>query len=130
MAAKKGSKIPADDVISFVIKNVMKKHGEIGSQKELSRLVMESLKDVDPDYTISPERVRAISLKTHGVSVSVKTRMGDETKKCPSCGHSLKRSYTKNLKGRNIMIKITCPKCGYKGLSGRWAPGKYGFRSE
>ncbi len=130
MVAKKktGLKHPKDDVVIFILKKVLKKHSGVSSQKMLRDLVIEDLKKVEPRYSISGERIRRICVKTPGIYINIHTKKGKIRKKCPSCGHSLKKSFTKNLKGRNFLIRATCQKCGYKSSAGRWMPSKYEFR--
>jgi predicted RNA-binding Zn-ribbon protein involved in translation (DUF1610 family) len=57
-------------------------------------------------------------------------KRGKMHKKCPSCGSSLRKVFTRNLKGRKVLEKLNCRHCGYKGHDGKWIPGKYEFRSD
>ncbi len=63
----------------------------------------------------------------HGTKLVTETRMGGKTEKCPSCYSSLKKIYTKNLKGRKILYKMMCQRCGYSGVNGKFAPKRYKF---
>jgi hypothetical protein len=124
---RKGVKFPKEEVIQFIIRKVIRKQREVNSQRELAELVNKNLRMVEPHYTISPRRVRLISIRLPDVKVKVQTKRGKIRKKCPSCLHSLKRVYTKNLKGKRILFKLVCPKCSYQGLNGKWVPRRYSF---
>ncbi|MBN2042963.1 MAG: hypothetical protein JW754_04120 [Candidatus Aenigmarchaeota archaeon] len=119
---------PKDDVVIFILKKILKKHCEIESQKRLRDFVVEDLKRVEPRYSISGERIRRICVKTPGIYMKIHTRKGKAREKCPSCGHSLQKSFTKNLKGKKFLVKASCHKCGYKSSAGKWIPSKYEFR--
>jgi uncharacterized C2H2 Zn-finger protein len=62
-----------------------------------------------------------------GARLVIRTRKGSEPAKCPGCGHRLKKSYIRNLKGKSAVYGMKCPRCGYEGRLGRFAPGRYGF---
>ncbi len=125
-AKVKGSKRPKEDVVVFILRKILKKR-EVDSQKKLGEMVNADLKKVEPRYTISGSRIRKICLKASGIRVIIRTKKGKSRKKCPSCGHGLRRFYTKNLKGRKLVSGAKCPKCGYRASGGKWAPGRYSF---
>ena len=62
-----------------------------------------------------------------GTRIVTETRRGGKIEKCPSCSSGLKKIYTKNLKGRKILYKMICHKCGYAGTNGRFSPKRYKF---
>ena len=116
--------LPKKEVIEKLIKEILS-HGPVHSQEELANLLNQRL---GKSYKISGRRARKICLSIPEVSVHVLTREGSIPKTCPSCGGSLKKIYTKNLKGEKILIKIICEKCGYSGSEGKWVPKRYEFR--
>jgi hypothetical protein len=119
-------KIPKREVVKFVIKSVL--HSKTAdSQEDLVELVNKELRNVDPDYSITGRRVREIALSIPEIRLGVDVKKGRLPKKCPSCGSSLKKTWDKNLKGRNVLIGLRCRKCGYTGHDGRWTPGRYNF---
>jgi DNA-directed RNA polymerase subunit RPC12/RpoP len=119
-------KIPKKEVVKFVIKSVL--HKRIAdSQVELTELVNEELKRVDPGYAITGKRLRNIVLSMPEVKIKVETKKGDRPRKCPSCNAGLKKAYGRNLKGKKILDHLRCPRCGYRGHDGKWLPRKYGF---
>jgi predicted RNA-binding Zn-ribbon protein involved in translation (DUF1610 family) len=128
MPRKKGSKIPKNDVVEFVLKDILKNKKEFYSQDELAKIIRQNLKKVEPGYAVSEKRVRSIILEIPGIRIQVETKKGALPKKCPSCGHTLKKIHTKNLKGRNVLIGLRCLKCGYEGKEGSWTPKRYVFK--
>jgi len=124
---KKGMKLPKRDVVVFVVKEVMQKHKKINSQEEFTDLVNSSLKRVDPKLTISPRRLRLLSLGLPNLKLTVETKKGKSVSKCPSCSKTLRKIYTKNLRGKKLLYKLVCSRCGYSGKNGKFAPRRYVF---
>jgi transposase-like protein len=124
---KSGAKLPTKDVILFVIKEVMQKHKEIDSLKEFTDLVNFRLKMVDSKLCISGQRLKVIFVKIPGTKIVVETRKGKTKDRCPSCSSSLKKVYLKNLKGKKILYKLVCHRCGYSGANGKFSPKRYRF---
>jgi len=118
--------IPKKEIVEFMIKEALNKK-RIRSQKELADAVSKKLKTGDEGYTITPKRARMISLETPGVRVKVKTKKGNIPKRCPVCERKLKKEYTKNLKGRKVLVSMKCSVCSYRGFGNRWVPSRYEF---
>lgn len=118
--------VPKKEIVQFIVKEVLQER-KVSSQRELAKLVNAKLKKADDSYSVSERRVRLMALHTPGVRIATATRSGRVPKKCPSCGHSLKRIYMKNLKGRKLLVKMVCAKCGYTGKENRWEPQRYMF---
>ena len=124
---KDGSKVPNRDVIHFVIKEVMQKSRDISSLREFTELVNMRLKMVDSRLSVSGPRLKSIFSRMPGTKIITETRAGGRTDRCPSCSSGLKKVYTKNLKGRKILYKMLCQRCGFAGVNGRFAPKRYRF---
>lgn len=124
---KSGMKIPSKDVVLFVIKEVMKDKREIESLREFTELVNMRLRMVDSSLAISGKRLREIFVKMEGTKLTIETRKGKRTKRCPSCSSNLKKIHTKNLRGKKVLYKLVCSRCGYTGRDGKFAPGRYRF---
>lgn len=124
---KSGMKLPKRDVVLFVIKEVMQKNKDIESLREFTELVNMRLKMVDSKLSISGKRLRNIFIKMPNTKLIIETRKGKRVSKCPSCSFSLKKRYTKNLRGKKILYKVVCSKCGYSGTNGRYIPKRYRF---
>lgn len=118
--------IPKKEIVKFILKDVLRKQ-RIKSQARLAEVVGKKLKQGDKNYAISAQRVRIIATETPGVRVRIKTRKGKLPKKCPACNHKLKRVYTKNLRGRKVLVALKCSKCNYRGSGNKWIPSMYEF---
>lgn len=117
---------PKEEVVKFLIREVLNSR-PVGSQEELSGLVRAGLRKGDPGLAITGKRTRIVALGTPGVRVSVSLRKGKVPKGCPCCFSGLRKVYTKNLKGKNILVELRCRRCSYRGSEGRWVPRRYGF---
>ncbi|MCD6591351.1 MAG: hypothetical protein J7K72_05260 [Candidatus Aenigmarchaeota archaeon] len=125
---KKGLKIPKKDVVIFVIREVMKRHNEVNSLSELKGFVDTRLKRVDQNLSISGKRLRRIFSEISDMKMIIETKRSKKAfDRCPSCSHVLKMIYTKNLKGKKILYKLVCEKCGYSAANGKWMPRRYRF---
>lgn len=127
---KEHRKIAKDDVIRFVLKEIMKEKVKVESQRELTELVNKRLSRVDKLYSVSNERIRLMAVDSSGIKVSVKTREGRTPEKCPVCLHSLKKRKMKNLKGRSIVYGYLCKNCGFEAHENDGVPAKYLFEYE
>ncbi len=119
-------KIPKKEVVKFVIKSVLHRK-TADSQEELVELVINELRNVDQDYSITGRRVREIALSIPEVKINVGVKKGGVPAKCPACGSVLKKTWDRNLRGRKVLRDVECTRCGYKGAAGKWLPRKYGF---
>lgn len=118
--------VPKKDIVQFIVKEVLQER-KATSQKELAERVNHKLKKVDQSYSVSERRARLIALNISGIKLTTSTKKGHLPKKCPSCGHSLKKVYMKNLKGKKLLVRLSCAKCGYTGKESRWEPQRYVF---
>ena len=118
--------VPKKEIVQFIVKEVLQER-KVSSQRELARLVNAKLKKADDSYSVSEKRVRVVALHTPGIRIATSTKSGRIPKKCPSCGHALKRIYMKNLKGKRLLLRKVCAKCGYSGKENRWEPQRYAF---
>jgi hypothetical protein len=87
------------------------------------------LRRSSPGYVISGERARSIALNTPGIRVKIHTRRGRPPRRCPVCGHPLRKAYTRNLRGRKLPLRLSCTRCPYRGSGGSWIPSRYEFWS-
>ncbi len=117
---------PKQEVVKFIIKEILNSR-PVGSQEELSELVKSELRKGDSDLTITGKRLRGIALKTPAVKVLVSLKKGRIPRKCPSCFSGVRKIYTKNLKGKRILVGLKCRKCSYRGSENKWLPRRYEF---
>lgn len=118
--------IPKKDVVSFLLRERLQGMNA-RSQRELAEILNKRLKKSNPGFAISGARARIIALNTPGIKSRIHTRKGRLPKKCPACSHNLKKTYTKNLKGRRLLLRLSCTKCPYRGSEGNWIPKRYEF---
>ncbi|HAM56610.1 MAG TPA: hypothetical protein DCQ64_14940, partial [Candidatus Rokubacteria bacterium] len=55
---------PSDTEILDAIKDALRRHGIINSQRKFSELVMRELRRHDPDYSVSEPRIRRLALSS------------------------------------------------------------------
>lgn len=120
-----GIRIPQKEIVKFIINQTLKSK-KAATQEELSRIITSGLSKGDAGYRITGRRARLIALEMP-VRVKTETKKGPVPRKCPVCFHGLKKTYSKNLFGKNILTGLSCSRCGYKGNGGKWVPRKYTF---
>jgi hypothetical protein len=120
------NKRPKDDVVKFVIKEVIRNR-KVRTQTELARLSSDMLKQGSRESRITGRRARALALQMPDVKVSVETKHGSVPSACPCCSGRLKKSFTKDLSGNDILVGLSCTKCSYIGSDNRWIPRRYEF---
>lgn len=118
--------IPKTEIVKFVLKEALQKQ-KIRSQTRLAEIVRKKLREGENGYTISAHRVRTIAMQTPRVNVKIKTKKGKHPSKCPACNNRLKKTYTKNLRGRKVLVSLRCSRCSYRGSGGKWMPSRYEF---
>jgi predicted RNA-binding Zn-ribbon protein involved in translation (DUF1610 family) len=113
--------IPSKDIVKFMMKEALKKR-KARSQQEFTKTLIGKLRSGDNAYSVSERRVRLLALGMPEIRVRVYTKKGPVPAKCPSCDNRLRKAYMKNL-----LSRLDCPRCGYSGNDGRWAPLRYEF---
>ncbi|MEM5793355.1 MAG: hypothetical protein QXY45_03305 [Candidatus Aenigmatarchaeota archaeon] len=122
-------KIPKDDFLYQIIRDVVRKRGIVETQEELCYLVSRRIRNYNKEFTISPKRVRKLALKIPEIRVKTITRKSITRKiiKCPVCEGKLGKIFGKNLLGKEIQIGYKCRKCGFSGKINSFMPNKYVF---
>jgi len=123
-------KIPKDDFIIQIIKNVVIKRKVIESQEELRTHVLKQLKKYDPIFVLSPKRVKKLALMVPEIKIKANTRKSPKIKKlkrCPICDKRIKKIYGKNLLGKKIHIGYVCKNCAFQSDLEKFMPMKYFF---
>lgn len=118
--------IPKAEIVKFVLKEVLQKQ-RVRSQARLAGIVRKKLRESDKEYAVSEHRVRIIAMRTPGVRVKIRTKKGRHPKRCPACSHTLRKTYTKNLRGRKVLVSMRCSRCSYRGSGDKWTPSMYEF---
>ena len=126
----KSKKIPRTDLVIHEIKEVMKKRKLVQSQEDLSYFVLEKLKKIDPDFVLSPQRVKNLVIKVPNIEIKAKTKRIPKMTKletCPACKKRVDKIYGKNLLNQKIHIGYICKRCGYTTDLESFMPMKYIF---
>ncbi len=107
---------PSDTEIVDAIKEALRRHGIINSQKKMRELVLKELHRHDPDYSVGEVRVRKLAIRNHLATVVTKGRSSKEktvANACPVCNGKMRRTKNLNLYGGTVNMGYKCEACGY-----------------
>lgn len=130
MAKAPLKKIPKEDFIAQVVREVIEERGSVQSQEELCFLTLRKLKKYNPKFVLSPRRVKNVALKVKGIVIKAKTKKSpkiDKLVNCPACKKKVRKIYGKNLVNKRIHIGYACDNCGYTTDLESIMPMKYIF---
>ncbi|HUS56939.1 MAG TPA: hypothetical protein VMY17_02860 [Thermoplasmata archaeon] len=123
-------RIPSDTEEVEAIRDVLRSHGVINSQRKLTELVLVSLRRHDSDYTVSEGRVRHLAIENELAVIDIRcrdTRKRTAAGACPVCGGRTKRIKNLTVYGGSVTMGYRCSTCGYwTGLKCR-VPTRYVF---
>ncbi len=123
-------KIPKDDFVFQVIRDIVRKRGKVDTQEELCYLVVKRLKKYNPEFVLSAKRTKKIALKIPEIKIKAKTRKSPkmiEIKKCPICEGKLRKIYGTNLLNKKINLGYLCKICGFSSDLSSIVPMRYMF---
>jgi hypothetical protein len=123
---------PSDEQVLGAAMKVLIRKGTVGSQRELASLVVRELRKTDPLFTVSPERVRALVVRSGTVAAEIRTRNTGPTPelaKCPVCGGKLQRRANRTLTGATTPLGYRCTKCPWWTGRDMREPHRYAFYS-
>jgi hypothetical protein len=123
-------KIPKEDFVYQIVRDVVRKRGIIETQEELAERVDQRLKKYNRKFVISPRRVRRIAIKVPKIKIKVKTRKSPKVKKirrCPACKGRVKKIYGTNLIGKEVHVGYACKRCNFSSDLSSLVPMKYVF---
>jgi ssDNA-binding Zn-finger/Zn-ribbon topoisomerase 1 len=126
----KGRKIPSEEKVKEVIKEILKSRLKVESQEELSHLALIQLKKENKNFTLSPTRAKRIALQIPEIEVKAKTKKVPKMQKigkCPICGSAVEEIRIKNLLNKAIVVGYRCINCGYQSDLEAFVPMKYIF---
>ena len=72
-------KIPKDDFVYQVVRDVVRKRGIVDTQEELCYLVIKRLKKYNPEFVLSANRVKKIAIKIPEIKIKAKTKKTEHT---------------------------------------------------
>lgn len=126
--------IPSDEEIRDALEMVMKRTKAVGSLSKLRELVLRELKIRDPDYTVSPRRLRELAVTAPYIKTRIEarrnTRKGDFKGKCPVCGGNLTMTKNETIFGGTVTLGYSCENCPYWTTMKRRVPIRYRFEYE
>jgi len=123
-------KIPRSDLVIHTMKEILKRRKIVQSQEDLCFFVLDKLKNYDPNFVLSPHRVKSLVIKVPEVEIKAKTKKIPAMTKletCPVCKKKIDKIYGKNLLNKRIQIGYVCKRCGYTTDLEAFMPMKYIF---
>ena len=121
-------KIPPEDMVLSIMKEVLQRRRVITTLTELWSIVLMNLKKINRRFVISSQRVKHVVAKVPGIQVKAKTRVSKKKLDfCPVCDSKFSEIYGRNLVGKRIHTGYRCKKCGYKAGVKMSVPMKYTF---
>ncbi|WP_400259914.1 hypothetical protein [Candidatus Methanomassiliicoccus intestinalis] len=123
--------IPSEGRLAIAIADVLRQHDVITSQSKLVDLTRERLKEMNPEYTVTAERVRRVAIQSGVAAVEIKTRELASQKpsaECPVCGSKMRKIKNKTLYGKAITLRYKCTKCKYSTGMSKSIPVRYSFK--
>ncbi|MFW6040373.1 MAG: hypothetical protein ACOC85_00880 [Thermoplasmatota archaeon] len=125
--------IPDEEQIRDALKIVMRRRKGIGSLRKLREQVIKELKVEDPEFTVSPERLRKIAANTEFIKIQIDARQGTKRNlkgKCPVCNGRLKMTKNETIFGGTVTLGYRCVNCPYWTTLKRRIPTRYRFEYE
>lgn len=125
-------RLPTSQVLAVAISDALRENPSVSSQHRLTELVREKLRQLDPDYMVTEERVRRVAIGSGLARVEVSTRDSGKRKKlsrCPVCGSKLRRVRNRTISGGTITLGQRCTSCPYSMGRTRRIPIRYVFTS-
>ncbi len=109
-------RIPSDTELVEAIKDALRRHGIVNSQRKMTQLVLRELRRHDSDYAVSEERVRKLAISNNLAKIDIRCR--DSMVKtlagnCPVCGGKTKRIRNLTVYGGTVTVGYKCATCGY-----------------
>ena len=123
--------IPSDEEIEDSLRYVMRRNRGINSLQKLRKLVLKELRNQDPEYTVSSERLRKIAVTASFIKTEIAARKGEKKKqlkgKCPVCGNKLEKTRNETIFGGSVTLGYKCEECPYWTTLKRRIPIRYDF---
>lgn len=116
--------------LEHALVHVLERSGGVRTLNRLVERVNEALAEDDPQYRVSPERLRRVAATHPRLRVQIHTRRA-ETRRlrpdCPVCGHGLERVENQTLSGSRVVLEARCTACPYWTGRARRVPVRYAF---
>jgi len=123
-------RIPPADTLAEAISEALKGRPMVVSQQKLTKIVLKKLKDKDPEYTATEERIRKLSIDRDLAKIEIHAREADDRSRygrCPVCSSKMKRIQNETIFGGTVTLGYKCTKCPYWTGLKRRIPIRYVF---
>lgn len=128
-----GHRIPRDEEVLAATLEVLAREGHVDTQRRLGELVRDRLEERDPDYAVTPRRVRVLAVRSGSVDVRVRARVDGETPRldeCPVCESELEERRNATLSGGEVATGYRCTWCPWWTGQRLRVPSRYGFTAD
>jgi len=124
-------KIPPQDIVIEEMQRILADSKVINSQQRLQKILIRELKKKDPDYELTPQRLRRMAVKSGEITLEIHCRDSPEKAEsttCPVCGSKMQSMKNKTLYDWEVVVGHRCTLCGYWTGSKKRIPVRYVFR--
>ena len=124
-------KIVPEELVHQEMMKILEESLIIQSQKRFQEIIIKNLKKVDPQFELSPPRLRRIAARSKDISLEIRCRTSAEKnleQDCPVCDTRMDYIKNKTLYNWDVNIGHKCPVCGYWTGTERRIPVRYIFK--
>jgi len=107
---------PSDTEVLDAIRDALRRHGVVNSQRKMTELVLKELHRHDSDYSVGEQRVRKLAIGNDLAKVMIRSRDSKERTRegaCPVCGGKTKKIRNETVYGGTVTYGYKCSACGY-----------------
>lgn len=107
---------PSDTEVLEAIKDALRRHGVVSSQRKMTELALKELRRHDPDYSVSEQRVRKLAIQNDLALIEIRgrdTRQKTRAGACPVCGGKTTKIRNLTVYGGTVTTGYKCRACGY-----------------
>lgn len=125
-------RIPPEEVLDQVIKEVLEENQVVNSQGKMAEKVVHQLTVLDPDYKVTGERVRKEAILNDLAKVEIHARESDVRSRagpCPVCSSKMKKIKNRTIFDGTVTSGYKCTRCSYWTGVKRRIPTRYLFYS-
>lgn len=123
-------RIPPADTLAEAISEALEGRPMVVSQQKLTEMVLKKLKDKDPNYAATEERIRKLLIDRNLAKIEIHTREAEDRSRhgrCPVCSSKMKRIQNETIFGGTVTLGHKCIKCPYWTGLKRRIPIRYVF---
>jgi hypothetical protein len=109
-------RIPPAGILAEAITEALSDRPMVVSQQKLTAMVLKKLREKDPEYTATEERVRKLAIDRNLAKIEIHTREADERSRhgrCPVCSSKMRRIQNETVFGGTVTLGHKCTKCPY-----------------